>query len=268
MPFDLHITFGGMCLLVRDYSASRLCVLMPPVSHHPHDAILLYDGRYENGSGKPGVKQVPMENLSLDLSALTTRDPLELELPGGLVDLDYITQQSVSRTLIDDADTGGRVLSKVLLAAGSPGKPSRGGRWRLGSRPPRFMATAVEWIIRDIQQEDLELTLRGLNQHSDQPTRRLRPAQDRSIRLWIFHTPPSEIPERLPPPGPTRRPVPNEVAHHFEAFYSLYSRPADTPLPRFCNLGGEGLESLRADAKPMGSELTCVAAAGTAEEPA
>jgi hypothetical protein len=151
MTFNLHITFGGMCLFVRDYQEKRLCVLLPKVPPgigHPHTATLHFalDGQ---------VQSVPMPP-HLDFGELRGEEKLALDFPQRLVDLDYITCKPVSRDLLDAR--GSDVISSLItLRAGYCRGASKGARWRLGHRPPRFMATTVEWVIKDVSSSAFEL---------------------------------------------------------------------------------------------------------------
>lgn len=262
MAFDLHITFGGMCLLVRDYQMERLCVLLPPVPPemgHPHTSTL-----HVKVGGE--VKCVSLAGLHLDLSPLPTDDGLAFNFPLNLVDLDYVTREAVARDLLGDL-TSGSVLSTITLAAGSCGGVSRGARWCLGSRPPRFMATTVEWVIRSVDRAAVDGLAEYTRCDASELIKTIESNHTPALHVGIFNTPKHDKPSELPPINrPLDRPAPGVEIRHFDAFYGLYKDPAGRPTPKFKDLGEQSRSKLYLPTEIYGVDYTCVAATATAEE--
>jgi hypothetical protein len=260
MPLNLHITFGGMCLLVRDYQQEQLSVLLPAVPHaeKPHTATL----HFKLGSQVHSVAMVR----HLNLTRLPTHEELSLDFPQRLVDLDYVTGEAISRELLTGPNSN-RVSSLVTLKAGYCRGVSKGARWHLGSRPPRFMATTVEWVIGNIDPEALPL----FSEYSEPSVREwentVRSQGDGTIHIGIFNTPDDDKPISLPP---TETPDDDLEAglevHHFGAFYHLYDTPMESPLPVFKDTGRQPGSKMKALNQIMGVTYTCIAATATAEE--
>lgn len=261
MEFNLNITFGGMCLLVRDYEDAQLWILLPHVrdADHPHTATL----HFNCGAN---VEQLPMPPL-LDLRALPTMEKLVLDFPQRLLDLDYITREPVSRDLLQPVASS-EFASVIVLDAGACVGASMGGRWRLGSRPPRFMATTVEWLITGISFEALSRLSESLDYNPNEVEKAYAQSRNSTLCIGIFNTPSHDKPSELPLPPPTDSlptPRPDHQVRHFAAFYTLYQDPAGRPRPRFFDLGKQA-KRIQVQNEIRGVDYTCIAATASAEE--
>ena len=245
MPFQLKITFAGMCLLVRDQQQPLLHVLLPPVRtggphpHEPHVARLIYDPAHRNPGGAPTqnvsvsrADDVPLENTAIDLSGLAAASGFDPGMPAEVVDLAQATPKPVSRALFQGG-TGGRAVTRITLANGAVSNTPGGDRWSLGQNPPQHMATAVEWTIDGVQGDSLRLGLEAMDGSSQNRTLELFPTSDGVLNLYVFHSPDDDLPESLPPTFHTG-PVPGQtpVATHFRFYYDLIDNlPVKPPVP-------------------------------------
>lgn len=270
MPFQLNITFAGMCLLVHDKGSSRLQVLLPPTGHDHggppvpvHLARLLYEASQEQANGAPigRLKALEMEGRALDLTNLPASAEFCPDLPPAVTRLSEATPRPVSRTLFGNAP-GGRLLARVTLDRGEESWHHPGVRWHLGSGPAEPRAIAVTWTIEDVRADSLELRLAPLSGGASGETVELYPKENGKLDLYLFHAPENEIPQSLPIrylDGPA--PQPGERAEHFAAFYRLLEGPVgDPPVPVYPTAG---VKDARAEAMPasvLGSLHTCVTA--------
>lgn len=274
MAFDLHITFAGMCLFVPDKKNGQdvMHVLLPSTEHghgggmSHHLSQLLYKPEHDPGKSASEALEKPMEvplrDRLLDLTHLGDKSSYIPPDFSGVVDLNEAAERKVDRAFLDEVDTGGRVVTRVTLAAGSASIPerSKGGKWRLG-HISKQMATGVEWTISDVQGDFLELELEGMNRDVNQPPHvlRLEPVADggkQVIHLWLYHSPESEIPGELPPSKIPRTPNPGEKAEHFAAFYNL----TGAPVPVFEEMPKRGKDAPAL----LGDELNCIVATAPA----
>ncbi len=291
MPFDVHITFAGLCLFVDRGGENPMEVLLPstgmhatsvedrgdgPGHAHPdaaepadrggesgttasehahpeHVAVVLYATKNEEGTPLDQVsvlKRLDLKGGQLDLSQLSTKDR---HLHVYLRDIVDLTEVVKGRR----ADRGS-ATARVLIGSGtacpiSHGDHVRGGRWKLGNRPPQHMSTKVQWIIPDVVEiagasgeEGLSLRIREADGTIRQPAPVLRPV-NRRIDLLVYHTLEKDLPRAdgtLPNPNETFES--GEPAKHFEAFYRLF--PGVQPvIPTFVDLGtGKDAEQVKA----------------------
>jgi hypothetical protein len=252
--FDLHIVFGGMCLLARDEENQTLHVLLPQMHAHPgqpHDALLKFDPQYAGRGTTPApvVLDGKQVSFSPQVQRLTrTLHPLE-----GVVDL---TEQVQGRVPVGLLQGHHEVLrSRISLPFGQPASRSFGGWWRLTSSTPIHMATWVEWAVRGIPGDQLQVHVSDLD-GSNASARNLR-AVDQKIEILIFHAQPDDIPRRprFPMPLPDTLPKEHDRVPHFGAFYQLLHGEAAKPIPVY--VGPLGSTSTN---NQKGIDFTCVAA--------
>jgi hypothetical protein len=233
--FDLRITIVGLCFFVPDPVTKRMHVLMPDTNGHSHGGVsrhvarLLYDAGHEQAGSNElaGVAvTVPLENGSLDLERLG--GPLDLALPGPVLDVSPIVRDGVSRETLS-GDAAGRLRARLSFDAGSMSAQNRAMRWDLGPYRGRRMANAVEWTIPGIPGDGIELPTRGLNGQAGPTIRPLYPVNG-TVDLVILHVVPEEV---LPFGRAPQRPRPGFTSADFGAYYDLFENPADRPLPRF-----------------------------------
>lgn len=274
MPFPLRITFGGMCLLVRDVRRAdgrkMLHALMPPVAMR-HDARLIYHQRLEDPAAPAdALIKLPLENKQIDLTGLIAGSSLDSDtLPGEIFHLRHLDARPISRALLDLDDTGSRVLSRVSLAAGkADGHLCRGANCHVRQKanpagPPRVprrrMATSVEWLIPDVPGRELKVRIRGLNGSAGSQELILNPPRGNGeIHLVVLHGMPREVENAtVPLECPTGNPNLGRV-DHFSAHYDLWNPPIDEDVPEILdNEGGGGPK--------RGTEFTCILAAAEGE---
>lgn len=287
MAFNLRFTFAGMCLLVRDDDKQKLHVLMPPTGRNSHRSQhgidehfvrLRYDIQHErpteNTNKYKGVARftdIKMEHGLIDLSGITGTP--DLNYRPDIVDLQPVTNQPISRTLLEGHNPGDKVLSRVTLAAGSIGRYDRGGRWKLDENIPdkdaKYMAISVTWTIPGIDQEVLELEIKALNDEREPESERktLYPIGG-TIDLSVLHTPEPE----LRPCPPTGMPDKHQEAKHFKAYYDLFNLNGShsRPTPIFVDAGQpvepeDKNRTVRGPVQILGSQVTCILATAEAE---
>lgn len=278
MPFQLNITFAGMCLLVHDRKGDKLQVLLPaigtgPGGHHQsaseHIARLIYDPAHDTRDGTPGrdvpvrrEDDVPLENTAIDLSGLGTRSAFEPAMPGDVVDLAQATAKPVSRALFR-GDTGGRVLTRVTLGHGRVAETHGGGIFRLGRNAPQRMATGVVWTIDEVQGDSLVLELSPISGGSGSRRHELFPTRDGKLNLYVFHSTADDLPVTLPPRYQSRPESPGRPdTRHFAAYYDLIEDLDVTPpVPEY-----EGETGRKAGSAEgiLGLKITCITATATA----
>lgn len=263
MPFDLEITIAGMCLLVRDSDTNprMLHVLLPPTEHQ-HEACLLYRKKHTDPRAGATVKEeINLTGKQLDLSALTSRNKLNLKFPPAVFDFESLGGRSVKRTLLDGASLPPELRFRMKLAAGDTVDHRPGGLWKLGPKgTPRRMATAIKWRLADVPRDKLVLDI------GDGAPRVLTPLDEGkglTIRLFLLHVPGDEIPTTIPmelprPNKPT--PQPDQPALHFLSYYPILNPPEEGPTPLFDSDGGEGRYPTISRSFFFGSELTCMVA--------
>lgn len=268
MSFDLRITFTGMCLFVPD--GERLHVLMPatgghgghgshrhdhePAGHmhgngsdpagatHPghgvedHVVRLYFKSAYlrpgATGVGPELAPAVAMDRRVLDLAGVSA-GAIDPSLDGcELVDLEPIVGERISRSLLaPEPVPGGRLVSRVTLAAGRVTGHAPGARWQLTDDGQEVAMTyRVQWTVPVIHpgaaKHGLEWALTNLDGTPAEDLPRLFPV-DGVIDVHVYHTPVRELPPGVPQVTRVTQ------ADHFGAFYVLYDNPRARPIPRF-----------------------------------
>lgn len=276
MPFQLNVTFSGMCLLVHDRKADRLQVLIPPTGqpatgdrdHHQHgvDIHLARLGFYGDrlkpgGADDGGLQLLGLENVLVRFPEIPSDDSFLFATSSDVLDVNEITGRTVPESLFK-RETNGRVLARVVLEKGRERWHHPGGRWRIDGGPPQQMAIATTWTVDDVQSDRLEVELTGLNGSPLAQRLTLYPDSSGRLNLYVFHSPLDEIPTvALPECWPGARPwrvaampTAGEPANHFAAFYTLYD---PLPVPRFVDRGTSVQEPSAGVAEVLGSKLTC-----------
>lgn len=252
MPFDLKVTFSGTCLLVDDPSNAKLHALLPnPGSHGPgaenmHHARLIYRRGHSTANGNPsGTDLVTQElaNRSLDLSSVPSNAGHEGRMPPELFNLDTIMNRSrISRRLLA-GDGEGKVHARVIVGPGGVTATNKGERWSVAGHSPRYMAISVTWTVPNVSADRLDLTLDSLTGTDAPENLVLHPLTidgKSVVDLYVFHTPPSEVVNQLPP-QPGKAPYEGQKALHFMSFYTLFPHP---PVPVYEDVGGGGSGTL------------------------
>lgn len=273
MPFQLNVTFSGMCLLVHDRDSDRLQVLMPPTGtvsggHHGHgmDVHLPRLGYYgdrlkPNGGERGGVQLIKLEDVLVEFPGIRSTDAFHFEPSPDVLNVNEITGRTVPKSLFGPL-TGGRVLSRVTLDKGRERWHHPGARWDIGRGAPEQMAIATTWTVDEVQGDTLEVNLTGLNGSRTAQRLTLYPDTEGRLNLHVFHAPADEIrtdelPRCWPGQEPWRvaaMPSPDDTADHFAAFYTLYD---PLPVPRFVDRGAAGEKSSAAPEALFGSKFTC-----------
>jgi hypothetical protein len=292
MTFDLNITFGGMCLLVKEADGG-VRVLMPPVGRgghtpgghedhgetnvHRHDVNLVYARGHASPGGQEAHELAPpphdFANRQIDLSGIEGSPSIK---QNDLMNFSDLSLRVNPELLVPKPDA--RVMSQVVFAAGSLTDCDKGGRWMIGADGPRHLAISFTWTIPGIEGESLIVPVTALRNGGADRELRLYPMEfdgQSAINLYIYNVTEDERIACLPPrrsdrnvpghdeyckPAPDENDVPVEGyrAKHFAAFYSLLA-PAlsDPPLPVFKDLGVQ--KAGREDVGRMGTKVTCVA---------
>lgn len=268
MPFDLSVTFSGMCLLVNDAGSGRIHALLPHVGHHhpEHLARLIYRAGHERGDGSADRVMKALEGRGLDLSAVASGRERS-SIPSDLFDMGSIMGQKISRGLLQ-GDGGRKVLSRIALAPYGAMTSNKGGLWKIAGHGRQRMATSVTWTLPGVPEDLLELTLNPLTGDCAGERLTLHPIEidgALKVELHVFHTPQDELPVGFPyDPDQTggRRLDPGDAAPHFEAYYSLFGLP---PVPRY---DGPPIRPTHeaGESEPMtGSFLVCMSATAELE---
>lgn len=275
MAFTLNIRLAGMCMLVREPDNSALHVLMPRVhapGHsgadvHQHFAQLLYDVAHETKDARKSGTLRPwgLEDRALHFVGLNTSEQLFWNgNDHNVLNLGKVVNQTVARGHIDTNTAGGAVLSRLVLPAGQIVRHDPGARWTLdGTGESTYMTIWVNWQVRNVNEDHLDLEMPGLNGDPTPARPRLYPIGG-AIDLYVYHAPEEELPDTLPPPQrEDEGHIPDEV-EHFRCFYHLLGGPAGKPIPHRPEGATEEAEGDRQKA-PMGSQVTCILASAEAE---
>lgn len=261
MSFDLIVNFTGLCMFVPEDDA-LMHVLLPTIPESmdhgegegmtgpamgPHRARVIYDMAYTDPRSVEVIGEWDRKELAhrmLDFSWLGGRvrdgsgnlgDVYNPNLPKELLDFNYITGQSIDRTLVADKTPGERLLARVTFGSGAVECYEPGALWEIEDDPPtaRKMAWWIKWRIADIRGDRLDLALEGLNGGQGAATQALHPI-DGEIELFVYHVPPEQLPPNayIPP-----EPSPGTPPGHIHAFFELYDHPASTRRITFSGAG-------------------------------
>lgn len=275
MPFDLNISFVGMCMFVPapagpDPDRLHVILVEPPESAHGnghgghahaverHHARLLYNTAHDRAGQRPAedFNSIGLDYKVLDLSRLSGEIDTTLE---NVPDLSDITGKTIPREFVGDVPREG-VAARITLAAGRVVDRGETGPWELEPppAPQRMIAFRVTWRIPGIDADRLDWSLGGLNGMGGQPLTPLFPVEDesapsgKSIDLRIVNVPRHEISmtDIIPPPPPRGTESP-----HYGVLYTLFDKPAVTPKPIW--RGEEGR-----DGGGVGSAYSCMEGKG------
>lgn len=227
--FDLTITFAGICLLVRDEDKGRMHVVMPQTGGMVHFPVLVF----VDNSGTVQKVDIP-PNTDIDLTGLTGSNGLNLKMPDGVFDFDGppYGPRTVSRPKVEAKPFPPEVSIRANFAAGEC-KPLRrfGGFWDInsgGSVTTHRMATAVDWVIKDVAGSNLTVDLGSAGT-------RVVPLIGTSMHVLLVHVTPEEykvLGEDVPgPSGPC--PPADKPLHHFQLYFPVLSPSTVPDLPTF-----------------------------------
>lgn len=239
MPYDLRITFTGLCLYTVEPGSnggrSKLRVLMPKpmAGMEAHVARVLYDKAYEDpNADKPTWIPRSMDLTGEELEILVSRGkpiPAQLEyaLPDNLADLYAYTGKGVPASLLT-AKLGDPVASRVTLDSGYVTDWNEAGPWMMGMES-RCLVWRFTWTIPGMGDPDSF----DLKPKSGSPSTTLYP-HDGRIDLLVYHAPAQEIPTSLLMPIVPTPVEPGTRAMHFCALYDLLDNvdPATEVMPQ------------------------------------
>jgi hypothetical protein len=241
MAFTLRVTFSGLCLFVPEPAGGggtgRMQVLMPKmVGHHcstadRHVALAAYDAGYLLPEG-PLLGVPALARLSGHTLAFGAGDAASLSMCSQIVNLQEITGRPVDPDTLG-ADTGNRLTSRVVLAAGGMTRVAPGVCWEMRPGEIRPLAHRVEWEIPDHPGEALTLVSTPLG--GGGTPRMLGTLHPRNglLNLEVFHETPQDLPPEPLPLDQQPEPAVDDTAPHFAAFYSLFGEDAPVVMPRY-----------------------------------
>ncbi|HEX8361913.1 MAG TPA: hypothetical protein VF613_17470 [Longimicrobium sp.] len=269
MPFDLKISFSGLCLFVPDALRKQMHVLLPSAHSHahgaePHIPLLRFDTAHLRRSSPESDNMLAHKRFQ----------GFTLQLGTGGADVKMLSSipniRSVSDKPVDPVHLGAgttKLASRLTLAGGSFTGLAKGDCWYWADSF-HHLTHRVEWTIPAI--EDTSLTLVPLDfagaPHSDLEHRHvtLYPMVTDSvpvINLAVDHLPTGEI---FPLPGPPSRPEPGATPQHFGAYFELFEKPIQARFPKYAGDSGcppaesAGMFTLERGATPF----NCMVAGG------
>lgn len=244
MAFDLKLTFTGMMLYVPE--ATQLQVLLPKTAEsiaapvvpangggctastacvEPHAARITFDSAYTRQGMQAlddAVVHVSIRQKRLDLPA--TGSPYERGIPSVVA-----MAPSPVRPEVLAGTANGDLAARIHVSTGKASYADPGECWEYQGTVRR-MSHQVEWTIRDMPGDHLDLPLTDLSGLVTQGALpRLYPI-DGTVELWVWHAPAFE----LPPDGiAPEMPVDGDGGHHFSHLGMLLdSRSLEMPLFR------------------------------------
>jgi hypothetical protein len=227
--FDLTITFGGLCLLVRDPVNGALHVLMPDSTQHPHEPTLVYVD--QTGVKKPGIK-----GMHLHLPSVTGSDPFSSDVPSEVFDFGgtLLGSRTVRKELLDpESPLPGGVSARMRITAGKHGLVRHpGGFWNfkvLGGPAPRRLPTTLDWIINNVDLPHLVIEDKVGGGRFE-----VFPDGANRIHILVVHVPEPELKGMGPDvPGHSGCPDNEHPAEHFGFFSPLLTPGDPLTLPEF-----------------------------------
>jgi hypothetical protein len=242
-------------------------------AHTPvlHSAQLIYNAAHlrEGAARTPAFVLDPLADYALDLSKITGGEGDSArewapgtELPDDLLDLSKLTGGAVHPDLVGDRP-GERVIARVTLPPGELLCHEPGVQWSVqptedGPAECRFIAWMIQWVVRGVPHDSLDLSLLGLNGMPGRPLGTLYPIKrqddSRSIRLWVYHVPP----EHMPPLGKVPQALdPGTEMPHLPGTYKLLDvggRAVAEPVVRYIGPGPTGRSTPCSVKRPSGWE--------------
>lgn len=230
--FDLTITFGGLCMLVRDPVNSMLHVLMPDSTQHPHVPSLVYVDQ----AGE--VQQPDITDMHLELPGVTGSDPFSSDVPSKIFDFGgtLLGSRTVRKELLDpESPLPDGVSARMRLTAGKHGLVRHeGGFWNfkvLGGPAPRRLPTTLDWVINNVDLPHLVIEDKVGGGRFE-----VFPNGGNRIHILVVHVPQSELTNMgpdIPPPDPFHCPDNEHPAEHFGFFRPLLTPDNPLTLPEF-----------------------------------
>jgi hypothetical protein len=243
MSFTLHVTFSGLCLFRRSPTDELLVLLPPGHQGDPHVARVGYHVRYDSTLVSPqGARfaEIPFEGRVLDLRGITSGTSLDPSFPAHLDALEVVDISDI----VDEPARPSRERARVHIRHGGVcpigvcARP-RGAQFKIrwneanGQQKEKLqrMATSVQWIIPEVQQNSLALKSTDLRGADEQTHATLTPDGNNRIRIYVFHTLPDELPSSVRPAHEKLKK--GTPAPHFRHYYHLFGNPAAQPIPTF-----------------------------------
>jgi hypothetical protein len=240
----LVIKFRCLCFFVADEATGRMHVVTPATCGcedadvEKHAAFLVFRkeggrlnaaGNFKQDSEEGKVDYVEMEGWSLTLGNGT---PTDFDLLSSTVDLNTVTGDVVHPALVR-GPRDRRISSRITLEGGRMTGTVDPGIWNFGGQGNIRMARDVSWTIDGFPDGPLSVRRSRFavgqqpNPQGDEEVVQLHPNHRGELRLEFHHS----------RDGDFGRPLetldPNAAAHHFKAYYTLYDRPAQMPIPEF-----------------------------------
>ena len=244
MAVPLRITFSGLCLFVPEPAGrgnargatGRMHVLMPGMFGHEHTMdrhvpILSYDAGYLVQGG-PTLGVSALAKLAGLTLAFEERQDASLALCGHIVDLKEITKRPVDADHLG-ADTKKKLVSRVTLGAGRITRVAPGACWEWRPGEFRPIANKVEWEIRDIEGDRLEMMGVPLGGGGAPKSLGVLYPVNGRINLDVLHDTGEDL---LPDPmamDHSAPPMPGESPRHFSAYYGVFGGPVPIVLPKY-----------------------------------
>jgi hypothetical protein len=242
-----------MHVLLPAAAAGHVPVLLYPDSAQmPNQAETTTPGTWELRNGSLDLRRdlVVVSGQTLD------------NVPGGVAEIEASTGK-VDHSLVDTPDTHGHVISRISFAAGKASHTTggKGAVWKLGGKSQQ-LAIRLVWTL-DVEGDSVTLHHRGMNGQGDGEPLTLYPSDKGVLKLWVFHSPSDQLPNKLPPC--TRKPSSPPMAMHYRAYYDLITPPVSNPeIPTFEAF--DLTQRLCDDESLRGTEVTCVVAKATLQE--
>jgi hypothetical protein len=210
MPFNLEITFGGLCLFVqRDDSVHGLFVLMP--EYMQHQPMMIYDGTY---TGETQGDVVHIRGQSIPIighynGPRTTIDPVIApvsEIAEGRRVADHWTEDAVPAAPLSARivmDLGLTVVPQVL--ANPPKvKATYKKNGEMVATSHVHIATGFATVSIPVNAATISIAGKTFSPQSD------------AVELLFVNIPPGDLSQTQPKPHRT-----DELVEHFSAYYTL-----------------------------------------------
>lgn len=205
---------------------------------------------------------VPLEGQSLLLPHLDAKDEFDPPAPSTFWDITRQTRprsKKLKKRLFERKTSSPDLLSRVFIPLGRQDEPSRGAIWKIvqdGAEHYQEMALTLNWVVRDVKGDTLDLELRTLKKDELTRTIELKPING-EILLEIWHTPEDEL--GRPPSYDASGHV---SAHHMKHLYDFFGRYVPEhgrkPLPEFHKIPDDLSPSGSSEGEPIaGSRITC-----------
>lgn len=234
-PFDLRITFTGLCLYVPDLNPAkrRLHVLLPKENGSggeipKHESVLMWHRNYAAAADarQPGAwRTVP-------LSGKWVLDGPDTGLDLGLTRKLIHLKDACGEGGVDPDKAEPELTAWIVLDAGHMLPGAWGACWQVPKdAEPQELTHQIDWYIWNFGTDKLDgQKLESLTGTPATTLPTLLP-KNGLIHMHLFHVPPGERPPDPSNPGTPTAKHPY-TAKHFGAYYRLLAKqPAREPLP-------------------------------------